>query len=413
MLKRLILMQLCGGATTHFPWRMKGCSCSAHLSAVLNSWTRSWGKWHPNSKYFWIGFPSSQTCRALGYCSCSAHLLGPITSCGSCTLVLLESSQFSTITGAKRCFQQLLHTTVSGDSWDIASMALVMGGLGLTSVHGGRQVSWSSWADVLHMVPSRHPEMAATMLRRWASDNPEHHLGGALAARDRLQDMGFHLLEWSALPNEGFPDFQDVGPRHHAQRETTKEVHFFMNTAVWPLLSLDAPLIRSQGFPLAGLPLSCCSALLLTRLDPQVFRVLLLRRLSLPLPPTQRTCRCGRFLDSLGHHRAACATVAVLGRRGFALESAAARVCREAGARVTVNALLRDLENSGSRRCRQRPTRSGRRLSPLVARTTTGHWHDDGVSSRAGWGAPPPVRRLCPSWQVSMVGHVLSFWLVK
>ena len=75
-----------------------------------------------------------------------------------------------------------------------------------------------------------------------------------------------------------------------------------------------------------------------------MFRVLLLRRLWLPLPPTKRTCGCGRLLDSFGHHRAACANVGVLGRRGFALESAAARVCREAGARVSVNQLVRDLD---------------------------------------------------------------------
>ena len=34
----------------------------------------------------------------------------------------------------------------------------------------------------------------------------------------------------------------------------------------------------------------------------------------------------------------------MLGRRGFALESAAARVCREAGGRVSVNVAVRDLD---------------------------------------------------------------------
>ena len=53
---------------------------------------------------------------------------------------------------------------------------------------------------------------------------------------------------------------------------------------------------------------------------------LLLRRLWLPLPPTSRSCRCGRPLDVLGHHRSACAVVGRLGRRGFPLENAAARV---------------------------------------------------------------------------------------
>ena len=46
-----------------------------------------------------------------------------------------------------------------------------------------------------------------------------------------------------------------------------------------------------------------------------LFRVLLLRRLQLRLPLTVRTCRCGRSLDALGHHRAACARAGVLGRR--------------------------------------------------------------------------------------------------
>ena len=80
-----------------------------------------------------------------------------------------------------------------------------------------------------------------------------------------------------------------------------------------------------------------------TGFDPQPFRVLLLRRLWL-LPSTSRNCRCGMPLDSRGHHRAACAVAGVLGRRGFALESAAARVCREAGARVSLDVRVQDMD---------------------------------------------------------------------
>ena len=40
----------------------------------------------------------------------------------------------------------------------------------------------------------------------------------------------------------------------------------------------------------------------------------------------------------------ACSTSGVLGRRGCALESAAARICREAGARVSTNIFVRDLD---------------------------------------------------------------------
>ena len=80
-----------------------------------------------------------------------------------------------------------------------------------------------------------------------------------------------------------------------------------------------------------------------------------MRRLRLPLPLARRFCPCDRLLDSFGHHRASCARAGVLGRRGHALESAAARVCCEAGARVTTNVLVRDLdlgapEATGARR---------------------------------------------------------------
>ena len=58
-----------------------------------------------------------------------------------------------------------------------------------------------------------------------------------------------------------------------------------------------------------------------TRIDPQPFRILLCRRLHLPLPLTLRTCRCGRQLDMF-----------------------AAQICREAGARLSTNVFVRDLD---------------------------------------------------------------------
>ena len=81
-----------------------------------------------------------------------------------------------------------------------------------------------------------------------------------------------------------------------------------------------------------------------SRFDPQCFRVLLLRRFWCQLPLSSATCRCGQPLDSRGHHRGACATAGVLGRRGYPLESCAARICREAGATVSVNIRVQDLD---------------------------------------------------------------------
>ena len=110
---------------------------------------------------------------------------------------------------------------------------------------------------------------------------------------------------------------------------------------------------------MSGVPFSAVPSSPPTRLAPQIFRVLLLRRLWLPLPLTSCSCRCGRPLDVLGHHRAACSRAGVLGSRGAFLESAAARVCREAGGRVSTNVFLRDLDLPVART-------DGRRLEVVV-----------------------------------------------
>ena len=117
----------------------------------------------------------------------------------------------------------------------------------------------------------------------------------------------------------------------------------FISDAIWPTLSAqERALMRSQCGPLSSVAFTAFPTSRLARFDSQPFRVLLLHRLHLPLPLSACACRCGRPLDAFGHHRSACATSGVLGRRGFPLESAAARVCREAGARVPTN--VRDLD---------------------------------------------------------------------
>ena len=109
----------------------------------------------------------------------------------------------------------------------------------------------------------------------------------------------------------------------------------------WPRLTdAERALMHSQHGPLASAHF--VPTIRMTRFEAQPFRVLLCRRFHLPLPLSSRTCRCGRQLDSFGHHRAACAEAGVLGKRGFPLECAAAQVCREVGARVTTNAFIRD-----------------------------------------------------------------------
>ena len=75
-------------------------------------------------------------------------------------------------------------------------------------------------------------------------------------------------------------------------------------SSTWPVSK--KAMVRSQDGPGAGVAFTTCPTNFLTKFSPQVFRILILRRLGLPLPLTARNCGCGGPLDSCGHHRAAC-----------------------------------------------------------------------------------------------------------
>ena len=79
--------------------------------------------------------------------------------------------------------------------------------------------------------------------------------------------------------------------------------------------------------------------------------------------------RCGQPLDSRGHHRGACAHAGVLGRRGFPLESCAARICREAGARVSSTFVSMTWISIQDRE----QTAAVRKWSPTVCLASTAH----------------------------------------
>ena len=68
-----------------------------------------------------------------------------------------------------------------------------------------------------------------------------------------------------------------------------------------------------------------------------------MERLRLPLILTEARCECGGQNDIFGRHRAACPQSGRLKRRAVPTERTLARVCREAGAIVTRNVKLRDM----------------------------------------------------------------------
>ena len=79
------------------------------------------------------------------------------------------------------------------------------------------------------------------------------------------------------------------------------------------------------------------------QVQPMHFRTLVLERLRLPLLLTEARCEGGGQNDIFGRHRAACPHSGLSKRRAGPTDRTLARVCREAGATVTRNVKLRDM----------------------------------------------------------------------
>ena len=165
------------------------------------------------------------------------------------------------------------------------------------------------------MVKVRHPTVATAIVNALDHNHPGLHFRGARAAKERLSEAHFDAPDWQALADGqrlGREEFVEDGPgvpRQGWQCQATRPVdEGFLEGVVRPrLLGTQQALLRSQSGPFASLPLSSFPSAPHARFDPQPFRVLLLRRLWLQLQSSSRSCRCGRPLDSSGHHRAACA----------------------------------------------------------------------------------------------------------
>ena len=203
------------------------------------------------------------------------------------------------------------------------------------------------------VIGERHPRVFARMLMgladpRGASAAPSTRAAAQAEAALRLE--GFHAPPWTALA-DGLA--------------TGEASHFGDAARGWQqaaCASLDQRALETllaEAGPGGSLALTALPTREEFTLQDDTFRCVLLRRLRLPLPLEARACRCGGALDELGDHRAACPTAGVLVRRACPLERAAARICREAGARVATNVCLRDL-NLGL------PLTDGRRLEVVA-----------------------------------------------
>ena len=135
-------------------------------------------------------------------------------------------------------------------------------------------------------------------------------------------------------PNQPCRDEVDPADHTHGWQffAAQRVEHHFRAETVWPRLApTEQAVLRSQSGPMSGVAFSAVPSSPPTRLAPQLFRVLLLCRLA---PPPSHFSHMPVWPTTRGHHPAACPRAGVLGSRGFSVESAVARVCREAGARV-------------------------------------------------------------------------------
>ena len=217
---------------------------------------------------------------------------------------------------------------------DVGTLPLSLGGMGLRNAERTSPPAyWASWADCLSMLRARHPDVAALCVDQMQNPRGPPSLEAAQTAAGHLSGVeGFQVPSWEDLahglrPPELEPDdFEPGGCRGGWQHEgSTRVERQYRRSLMARLTDSERTMLRSQSGPLAGVPLSTTPSDFLHRVDSHLFRVLLLRRLRLPLPLCARQYRCGRPLDAFGHHRAACARAGVLGRR----PESAARQCSE------------------------------------------------------------------------------------
>ena len=245
------------------------------------------------------------------------------------------------------CVVDLLGTGPLPDSaLQIAQLPFQQGGLNLRSGVALAPAAYrASWADTLPVLHRQLPTLAGEILARLRAREPAGPaLSGVLQAQDALTTAGFRPPSWEdLLDNPAPPSFLDLSGRGW-QAPAATAIAEQLQAALLPQLdAASQALLFSQTGPFSSRPFCSVPSCPELTFPSDHLRALLLRRLRLPLPLSARSCRCRRPLDPLGDHRAACARSGALRSRGCPLERAAARVCREAGARVTCNTLVRDL----------------------------------------------------------------------
>ena len=229
-----------------------------------------------------------------------------------------------------------------------------MGGLGPGSAERLRHAAyWSSWADTVRALRKHQPGVLAALLRPLldasATGTPPSMRAAEQAARF-LRSKSFSAPTWARLLEK---DAAAPAPRNTTRSRWKTGLATRGIESPRQARARDAlPRHRRNVSSAAAVTGWRCSKLRLhgppnERRHPGAGR-------GVPSHPSPQTpaapplapqrCPCGGRLDEYGDHRSACAQVGALARRAGPLGRAAARICKEAGARVASHVALRDLD---------------------------------------------------------------------
>ena len=200
------------------------------------------------------------------------------------------------------CLSELLDAgPIPATSLAIAHLPLSQGGLGLTSASvTANPVHWASWADILPVLHNQIPQHAETLLHQFQHPNEASPaVQAAITAANHLQEHGFAVPEWPTTEDGNTGQSTHTIP---ASKQASKPAS---TQRARPCLPPNRGPHASRSFTTVPYNID-------TQYPTHLFRILILRRLRLPIPLAARHCRCRRALDTYGDHRAACAQSGIL-----------------------------------------------------------------------------------------------------
>jgi hypothetical protein len=207
---------------------------------------------------------------------------------------------------AAALWQLLDHPAASEHQLDhskfVLQLPVRMGGLGLRSARRMTPAAcWASWADCLHMISQRTPAVQEQILHDLMSANPRTTCSAEVVARANcLGNEGFAMNPgWEQLCAGARPEaqsFREPGEWTHGWqyyaascRDEVARTGLLLRP---PIRRAAKALIRSQSGTFAGRSFTVVPTSDLTTIPAPEMRILLLRRLHLPLSLSLRRCSC-------------------------------------------------------------------------------------------------------------------------